>query len=62
MGSFIVAGLVLAGAILLALFVGFAQSMATAPQYDNTPTTILIAGAVVAILIVASHWLPRIGW
>lgn len=62
MGAFIIAGLVLAGSVALAFFVGFAQSMATSPHYDNTPRSIMIGGAIVAALIVASHWLPHIGW
>jgi hypothetical protein len=62
MGAFILAGLVFVGAILLAGFVSFAQGMAAAPHYDNTPRSILIGGVVLAALIAASHWLPHIGW
>lgn len=61
MGAFIIAGLVLAGALGLAFIVALAQGMATAPHYDSTPATIAISGAVLAALIAASHWL-HIGW
>ena len=62
MWSFILAGLMFAGSIALAFFVAFAQGMASAPRYDNTPWVIIGAGAVFSAIIVASHWLPHLGW
>ncbi len=62
MGAFILAGIVLIGAFLLALLVAFAQGMATAPQYDSSPLYIFWSGAALAVLIAASHWFPHIGW
>jgi hypothetical protein len=60
--AFVLAGLVLLGSLALAFLIAFAQGMATAPQYDNSPLFITIAGAVSAALIAATHWLPHIGW
>jgi hypothetical protein len=62
MGAFILAGLVFLGALALAFFWAFAQGMATAPVYDNTPWHILIGGSLLALAIGATHWLPHIGW
>lgn len=62
MGAFIVAFLVFVSGLAIALFIGFAQSMADAPRYDNTPLWVFGIGTVLAILIVLSHWGPHIGW
>lgn len=62
MGAFIIAAFILTGALALAFLVAFAQGMATAPQYDNTPQAIAIGGAVIATLVASSHWWPHIGW
>jgi hypothetical protein len=60
--SFVLAVLIFIGGWALAFLVAFGQGMATAPQYDNSPLYIGGAGTVIAILVAASHWLPRIGW
>jgi hypothetical protein len=62
MGAFILAGLFFVGSVLLAFFVALAQSMAAAPQYDNSPWVILGIGTALSILVAASHWIPHIGW
>jgi ABC-type antimicrobial peptide transport system permease subunit len=62
MWAFIIAGIVLVGSVLLALFIAFAQGMATAPSYDDTPRNTMIGGAIIAALIAGSHWFPHLGW
>jgi len=62
MGDFILAALIAAGSVGLAFFWGFAESMASAPRYDDTPRNILIGGLVLAAIIASSHWWPNIGW
>jgi hypothetical protein len=62
MGAFIVAGLIMVGTVLLSLFVGFAESMATAPRYDNSPLVVFAVGTALSVLVAATHWLPHIGW
>ena len=62
MGAFILAALILICAGVLAFFWEFAEGMASAPQYDNAPKVVLGVGLVLAIIVVATHWLPDIGW
>lgn len=40
----------------LAFFWGYAESMATAPNYTETPLDILIVGIVISLLIISIHW------
>lgn len=61
MGAFILGGLVLAASVVIAIFVAFAQGMATAPHYDESPIYIAIGGAFLAVAIMATHWL-HMGW
>lgn len=62
MGAFILAGLVFVGSLAAAFLVGFAEGMASAPVYTDTPLHILIGGSVLAVVIAATHWMPHIGW
>lgn len=62
MWAFIIAVIVFVGSIFVAFVVAYAQDMADAPVYDNTPLTFLICGTVLAVLIAASHWFPHLGW
>jgi hypothetical protein len=62
MGAFILAILIFVAGVILAVFVAFAEGMASAPKYDNAPVVIFCIGVVLAVLVAASHWLPHIGW
>ena len=63
MGSFIIAGIVFVAALLIAVFAELARGMATAPSMQPSYFwTIFGSGLAIGALIVATHWLPRIGW
>lgn len=56
MGAFVLAAIILVGTICLAVFVAFAEGMATAPQYDNLPRNIFVSGVIIAMGVASSHW------
>ncbi len=56
MGVFIIAALIAMGSVGLAFFWGFAESMATAPQYDNMPNIIFVSGLLLAAVVASSYW------
>lgn len=65
--AFIFAILILIVAIIIGLFWGFAESMATAPKYTNTPIYIIVIGVLLSIFVASTHWhwlpnIPHIGW
>jgi uncharacterized membrane protein YdcZ (DUF606 family) len=62
MGAFIIAAILFIGTVFVSLVVAFAEGMAAAPAYDNVPLYIFIGGCVLCGIIIASHWLPHIGW
>jgi hypothetical protein len=63
MGAFILAALVFFVFLISALLIEFARGMTTAPSmYESYFWRIVGTGFVVAVIIVATHWLPRIGW
>ena len=61
MGAFILAGVVFIVSTALAFLVGFAQGMATAPHYDNTPIYIFVGGIILAVAIALTHYI-HLGW
>ena len=62
MWAFIIAGIVFLITVAIAFVIGYAQGMADAPVYDNTPLHVLIGGTILSILIILSHWFPHLGW
>lgn len=62
MGAFIIGGVVFVATLLLALLQVYAAGMSDAPGASSGAGSTLIAGSVIAALIIASHWLPHIGW
>ena len=64
--AFIVAGVIEAftvGAALLTLFAaGMSDSGSAAEDATRDASSIFIGGTIVAALIAASHWLPRVSW
>ena len=63
MGAFILAGVIVGVAFLLALLSEFARGMASAPSmHPSYFFPILIPGVVIAVIVAATHWLPKIGW
>ena len=62
MGAFILAGLVFVGTVLLVLIIGFANGMSDSPGTSISSVPTLIGGTVISALILASHWMPHVGW
>lgn len=63
MGAFILATLVFAGTVALSLLVLFGDAMSDTTGNGGTSAFWLFgAGTLVSILIIASHWMPPIGW
>ncbi len=66
MGAFIIAGLVLGLSFLSFLAQLFASGMSdnpsTAEEMASNAVWSLAGGAILAVWIAASHWLPHIGW
>jgi hypothetical protein len=54
--AFIFAAIIEAAAIGFSLFWAFAESMATAPRYDNAPFHIFGWGTALSVLVGSSHW------
>jgi len=56
--SFIVAGLVLAGTLIICLLMAWVNSLSGAPPEVRLPVLqALVAGVVLAAMIAAMHWL-----
>lgn len=62
MGAFIVAGLIFIATILLCLLQLFAAGMASSGTHESGAGITFTIGVSVALLVAATHWLPRIGW
>jgi hypothetical protein len=63
MGAYIVAGFVFAITCLVCCAIVFANGMAPAPGTNDTPILpAFVVGAVIAVLVAATHFLPHIGW
>lgn len=63
MGAFIVAGIVVVCGFGVAALQLFAAGMSDATdQGDDGAAATAISTVVIAGLIVATHWLPAIGW
>lgn len=54
MAYFVAAFIFLIGCFV-SVFVAFAQGMATAPRYDNTPAWVFWSFTTVAVLVAVSH-------
>lgn len=59
--SFILAGLVAVGTVCLAFLIMMATAMSDSPSTSISPFAVLIGGATITALLVASHWIT-IGW
>jgi hypothetical protein len=56
--SFIIAGLVLAGTLIICLVMAWVNSLSGAPPEVRLPVLqVLVAGAVLAVVIAAMRWL-----
>jgi hypothetical protein len=56
--SFIIAGLVLAGTLIICLLMAWVNSLSGAPPDVRLPVLqVLVAGAILAVMIAAVHWL-----
>jgi hypothetical protein len=63
MGAFILAAIVLLASFGLAVGSELLRGMHPAPSMvPSRFGEILITGALVSIVIAATHWIPRIGW
>lgn len=40
----------------LAFLIGYGQSMATVPEYTDTPVHVLIVGIITSLVIISIHW------
>jgi len=62
MWSYIFAGLILFITLLIMIVLTYANGV-YAVKRDNTSTwTVLFWGLFLAGMVLASHWLPRLGW
>ena len=63
MGAFIIAGLIFAITLALSALVLFGDAMSdTTGQGGTSAGWVLGGGILIAALVLASHWLPHIGW
>ena len=64
MVAFILAGIVFVGTLVLSALMLFAAGMSDNPTASaNVPVlSTFITGAIIAVLIAASHWLPHLAW
>ncbi len=62
MGAFILAGVVFLFTLAACALVIGASMMSDSPNSSISPTPIFIGGTIVSALILASHWMPHIGW
>jgi uncharacterized membrane protein YdcZ (DUF606 family) len=63
MGAFIIAGIVFAVTIGATVLIVFADGMSDAPSMQGiSPWPTLIGGSLISAMILASHWMPQIGW
>ena len=61
-GAFILAGVVFAGTLAVCILIIFADMMSDSPSASISPTPVFIGGTVISAFILASHWMPHIGW
>lgn len=62
MGAFIIAALIAVGTLILSIIVIFADGMSDSPSTSISPAPVFFGGMTMAALVLASHWLPHIGW
>jgi hypothetical protein len=62
MAAFIIAAIIEVVTILATVVYIFGTAMSDTTGTNANPFPILIGGTVIAVLVAASHWLPRIGW
>lgn len=62
MGAFIISAIVAAVTILFSVLIIFASGMSDSPSTTMSPAPVFFGGMTIAGLILASHWLPHIGW
>lgn len=62
MGAFIIGGLFFLATLAFCLLFSMAYGMSDAPSYRESPMPYLITGSIISALIIASHWMPHIGW
>lgn len=66
MGAFIIAALIFVGTLLLSALILFAAGMSDNPSASagagRSALGTLIGGTVLSAIILASHWMPHIGW
>ena len=60
--SFILAGVVAIGTIAVLVLILGADMMSDNPSASTSPIPTAIIGFGLAGLILASHWMPHIGW
>ena len=61
-GAFILAAIIEVLTILATVLYIFGNAMSDTTGLNLNPFPILIGGTVIALLVVASHWFPHIGW
>jgi hypothetical protein len=62
MGAFIVAGVVFTITVLLSLLMLFAAGMSDQPGAESGAGGVFVGGTILSALILATHWMPSIGW
>lgn len=60
--SFILAGLVAVGTIIGLVLVIGANMMSDSPSTSISPIPVAVIGFGISGLLLASHWMPHIGW
>jgi hypothetical protein len=59
MGAFILAGLVFFGTLIVCMLIIGNDMMSGS---SASPAPIFYGGMIISALILASHWMPHIGW
>jgi hypothetical protein len=64
MGAFILAGVIFIATVVVAVLVLFGNAMSDNPA-DNSSggfIAVFVVGTALSCLVLASHWMPAIGW
>lgn len=63
MGAFIFAAIIAGGTLLITVLMIMANGMSDAPSVQGSPVApTFFGGMIIAGIVLASHWMPHIGW